>query len=261
MIKMHKAQIIAPRRTAPSYYFMHTNVLSVSEIKIASHLDVCLVIDSTGSIKDMNPPDQSYDNWMLQLEFLAQLVDLFTIGPLETRVGAVVFAGFARLIFTLITHTDVQSVNNALLGLTYYGGLTNTEEAFRVAREECFNVTNGERSNVPNLIIFISDGEPFPPSSRDAAIAESESLRKAGVMIFSTGVTDMIGEQFLKSVSTPSQSQMQNYFMTANFTSLAKNTATVAEGICELIGGLLTHIFIVSTFPLFMQNFSAIVIM
>lgn len=43
-------------------------------------VDVCLIIDSSGSIRDNNPADRSYDNWQLLLDFLSTLVGAFTIG-------------------------------------------------------------------------------------------------------------------------------------------------------------------------------------
>ncbi len=39
------------------------------------YLDLCLVIDSSGSIKDNNPADRSYDNWELLLQFASQVGD------------------------------------------------------------------------------------------------------------------------------------------------------------------------------------------
>ena len=61
-------------------------------------VDICLVIDSSGSIRDNNPPDGS-DNWTTQLKFLSNLVGDFRVGLDATRVEAVVFSGGARLVF------------------------------------------------------------------------------------------------------------------------------------------------------------------
>ena len=36
-------------------------------------IDVCVVIDSSGSIRDNNPADGSFDNWELLLEFVKQV--------------------------------------------------------------------------------------------------------------------------------------------------------------------------------------------
>ena len=49
-----------------------------------------LIIDSSGSIRDNNSPEGSFDNWEQQQQFLSELV--FTVGPDATKVGAVVFS-------------------------------------------------------------------------------------------------------------------------------------------------------------------------
>ena len=124
-------------------------------------MDLCFIIDSSGSIRDNNPPGGTPDNWDLQLRFLSRLVDLFTIGPTATKVGAVVFSEQVNLVFTMDTFTDAQSIKDAILGLTYFGQTTNTPEGLKVTREQCFNQANGERPGILNLAIFISDGVPY----------------------------------------------------------------------------------------------------
>ena len=111
-------------------------------------MDLCFIIDSSGSIRDNNPPGGTPDNWDLQLRFLSGLVDLFTIGPTATKVGAVVFSEQVNLVFTLDTFTDAQSIKDAILGLTYLGQTTNTPEGLKVTREQCFNQGNGDRPGV-----------------------------------------------------------------------------------------------------------------
>ena len=36
-------------------------------------IDLCIVIDSSGSIRDNNPKDGSYDNWELLLNFVKEV--------------------------------------------------------------------------------------------------------------------------------------------------------------------------------------------
>ena len=36
-------------------------------------MDLCIVIDSSGSIRDNNPRDNSYDNWALVLQFVSRV--------------------------------------------------------------------------------------------------------------------------------------------------------------------------------------------
>ena len=54
-------------------------ILYLAELTNCGLIDLCVVVDSSGSIRDNNPPDRSYDNWQLILEFLCQV----TMRPYE----------------------------------------------------------------------------------------------------------------------------------------------------------------------------------
>ena len=207
-------------------------------------MDLCFIIDSSGSIRDNNPTDRSYDNWQLQLDFLSQLVDTFTIGPDATKVGAVVFSEQVTLVFSLDTFTDAQSVKDAINAIAYLGQTTNTPEGLRITRDECFNRATGDRPNVDNLAIFISDGVPFPANRRDPAIQEAQLLKDAGVNVVAIGVTDVIDLDLLRAISSAPQIENQNYFTATDFTALGEIRRAVGEGTCEAVQGMQcsTHI-------------------
>ena len=54
-------------------------------------LDLGFVIDSSGSIKDADP-----GNWDVLLNFVRNVINRFTIGPEDVRVGAVVYSNNVR---------------------------------------------------------------------------------------------------------------------------------------------------------------------
>ena len=198
-------------------------------------VDLCFVIDSSDSIRQTNPQNMLYDNWNLMLNFVANLVDLFTIASNATRVGAVVFSENASVAFHLDAYSDAQSVKNAILTLGYLGNETNTPKAFTVARRNCFDYTKGDRPNVTNLVIFISDGRPWPTTRTEAAKAEAQALKDADVLLIAIGVTEYIDEDFLKSVASPGQ----NYFTAADFTALTPILKSVGERTCKIIDSML----------------------
>ena len=218
-------------------------------------VDICLLVDASSSITYYNPSDNSLDNWLLQLQFLSQLVDLFKIGPDDTRVGAIVFSDDVHLEFSLDTYTNAISVKNAIMNIRYLNQGTNTEEAFIVAREQCFNFANGDRQNIQNLAIIISDGrpEPFP---EPAAVAAAQALKDTGAIVLAIGVTSRIDKTFLQDISSPPQIENENYFTTADFSTLGTIRREVSAATCEAITGksLLFHFrecqFIYSVFVL-----------
>ena len=199
-------------------------------------MDLCFIIDSSESIRDNNPPGGVPDNWELQLEFLSRLVDVFTIGTDATRVGAVVFSEQVSLAFSLDTYTDAQSIKDAIMNLAYFDQATNTPEALRVTREQCFNEANGDRPNVQNLAIFISDGIPFPPERRDPTISVAIFLHESASVI-AIGITNVVDKEILRLISSPPQIQGQNFFCVEDFIKLPEIRNAVIEGTCEAIQG------------------------
>ena len=199
-------------------------------------MDLCFIIDSSGSIRDNNPPGGNPDNYDLQLQFLSRLVDLFTIGTDATRVGAVVFSEDVRLAFSLDTYTDAQSIKDAILGLAYLGQTTNTPEGLRVTREQCFSQGNGDRPNVQNLAIFISDGVPFPAERKDPVIREAEAL-KGVATVMAIGITNVIDRDLLRTISSSPQEENRNWFVALDFSELDVIRRSVGEGTCEVVAG------------------------
>ena len=200
-------------------------------------MDLCLVIDSSGSIRDNNPPGGQPDNYNLQLEFLANLVRAFSIGQDATRVGGLIFSEQVILEFTLSQYDNADAVAQAILASPYLGQTTNTPEALRQTRTNCFDAATGDRPNVPNLAIVVTDGVPFPPERRQPALDEAMALRDTGAAVISIGITDAIDIDFLRGMSSAPQLEGQNYFTATDFGVLNEIQRTVVEGTCEQIEG------------------------
>ena len=115
------------------------------------------------------------------------------------------------------------------------GQTTNTPEALIQTRNQCFNPANGDRPNVLNLAIIVTDGVPFPGSRRAPAIAEAAALRDTGVTMIAIGITEVIDQDFLKEMSSPPQIEGQNYFTATSFGALQTITRTVVEGTCKAV--------------------------
>ena len=198
-------------------------------------IDLCLVIDSSGSIRDKNPKDGRFDNWQLQLQFVGDLVKGFTIGQDATRVGAIVFSEDVIFKFTLSEHDNTDAIVESLNEFSYLGSTTNTPEALLQTRTQCFNVANGDRQNIDNLAIIVTDGLPYPPYRKQPALEEAKALRNSGAAIVSVGITDKIDEGFLKDMSSPPQLVDQNYFTAPNFNALNNIRESVVQGTCDTI--------------------------
>ena len=124
------------------------------------------MIDSSGSIRDANPPDGSFDNWKAILDFVNTVVSSLEIGADKIRVGAVKFSDEARIMFYLNDFTDGDTLRRNISRTSYSGGFTNTADALMLTRTQCFNRNRGDREKVPNLAIVITDGIPTVNSGR-----------------------------------------------------------------------------------------------
>ena len=99
--------------------------------------------------------------------FLAKLVGRLDIDSGNTRVGLVTYATTARTRFDLNSYTTVASVQAAILALDYATGNTDTAAALAHARTSMLTSVAGDRSNVPNVVVVLTDGQSdSQPSTR-----------------------------------------------------------------------------------------------
>ena len=78
---------------------------------------------------------------------------------------------------------------------------TNTQAALALATSDVFTRRNGDRDLADNAIILITDGRSNVVEHR--TIPEANRLKDAGVRIVTVGVTHLIDENELRSISSP----------------------------------------------------------
>ena len=171
------------------------------------------------------------------MQFLASLARAFGIGPDATRVGAIVFSEDVHLEFPLSAYDNAEDVATALSNIAYLGQTTNTPEALLQTRTACFSTANGDRPDVPNLAIIVTDGVPFPDTRRTPALNEAKALHDTGATVISIGVTNNIDADFLKGMSSSPQVEGQNYFTAADFAVLNQIERAVVHGTCQTLEG------------------------
>ena len=59
----------------------------------------------------------------------------------------------------------------------------------QVMREECFDPNRGDRPDVPNLAIIITDGIPFPMDRRTPGVLQAREARDSGIALGTIFVT------------------------------------------------------------------------
>ena len=142
------------------------------------------------------------------------------------------YSDTARLEFALDQYSDVEQLKMALRNIRYEGLATNTPEALRMARQQCFNEANGDRSDVKNIAVIVTDGVPHPADRRQPAISEAQVLRSHGVSVFAIGITHLIDKDLLRALSSQPQVEDQNYFTSPSFVALNEISNVLGQAVC-----------------------------
>jgi len=112
--------------------------------------DIVFVLDESGSIGS--------SDFGLMKSFLSHLVGRLDIDSGNTRVGLVTYSTNVRTTINLNAYTSVASIQSAISSLTYSGRLTNTADALAYVRTTMLTSAAGDRSNVPNVVVVLTDG-------------------------------------------------------------------------------------------------------
>ena len=147
-------------------------------------------------------------------------------------MGAVLFSDRGELLFRLNQYRNLQDARDAILRTRYPGANTNTSGGLYIARSQLFNANNGDRPNVPNLAIVITDGKSTFDNDRTIPIAED--LKRDGVQVLSVGVTNSVDENELRGLSSPPQVRDRNYFTSPDFQQLGGIIETLLASACEV---------------------------
>jgi hypothetical protein len=196
-------------------------------------LDLALILDSSGSIRHSNPWDRSYDNWDLATQFLSDLVQNLNVGLDHTRVALVKYSSRSIIEFDLNDYQDLSAVQAAIRSTSYLGENTNTSGALLVTRDSIFNVDNGDRPNVNNVAVVMTDGA----STYDAqfTLPSAASLRnERNVRIFTVGITNRINIDEVKGIAKENDAVLnEDYFLSADFSNLWEIVQLMRDATCS----------------------------
>ena len=120
-------------------------------------LDIVFVVDESGSIGP--------SNFATVKSFLSKLVGRLDIDSGNTRVGLATYSTTVRSGFNLGDHSSVASVQSAIMSLSYTTGSTDTAAALAYVRTTMLTLAAGDRPNVPNVVVVLTDGQSNSQSS------------------------------------------------------------------------------------------------
>jgi uncharacterized protein YegL len=186
-------------------------------------LDLALVIDASGSIKDDNT-----QNWDDVLQFLRRLVERIDLTSI--RLSSLSFGSISRITFYFDQYTTAEQYKNAINHTFYDFGETNTTGAMRTARTELFVQNRGDRPEARNAILLLTDGKPnveFNPESLLYDEVERVKRHSGGTQIIGIGVTNQVDTNVMQRIVS------NNLFISVlQFNDLLRRIDEISGSVC-----------------------------
>ena len=187
--------------------------------------DITFVVDSSGSIEKAGA-----GNWDLVLNFIADIIRALDIGPSGVRVGMVLFGNSGHLEFHLTDYPTKSDLISRVLQTKYRDERTNIADGIEIMTKEIFKEDKGDRPDVPNIGIVLSDGKANE-RGRDT-LPEAEQAKDEGIVIISVGVTDEIDVAEMTAIA----SSPDHYIFVEDFAGLSDSLDVLVDRTCTSVG-------------------------
>ena len=161
---------------------------STTEPDCERAIDIMLVLDFSSSV--------GISNFNTVKQFLIDLVGHYEIGSNTVRFGAIQYSTLASVVIPLGAHSDLLSLQNAINGIDYLPGSTNTGDAIKLATQQ-FSI-NG-RPGVPKVCIKLTDGESNDLAATTVAARDAQNT---GIEIFAIGIGRSVTQQELNIIAS-----------------------------------------------------------
>ena len=145
----------------------------------------------------------------------------------QVYIGAVVFSSKVRVEFSLAEGTNLAKVLDNIDKIKYDKRSTNIAGGLEMARKNVFG-QDGDREDVPNTAILITDG--VPNIRKRDTLKEAETLQKVASVV-TLGVTPDVDEEQLQQVA----SDPKLFVLADDFTKMRDVVKKLATLSCETV--------------------------
>ena len=181
---------------------------------------MALIIDRSGSIGTHYPTLK---------QFLKDVIGRFDIDSSTAgagaRFGAVLYNQTAELGFYLNDHMDFSDYQSAVNAFPGPGGKTNIAGALELTNMEILQEIRGDRPQVSNVCLLISDGRP---NVRENETEAQANLLKNKCTLVTIGIGNNIDSTLLNDISTGGL-----YFPVADFSQLENELDNLVTVVCN----------------------------
>jgi len=185
--------------------------------KCEAPVDIALLVDGSGSI--------SSSDFSLMKKFATLLATNITISEDDGHMSLVQFASYAQVEIGL--SDDDNAVLTAISSMSQMSSSTNMDAGLDTAFAQ---LQKSQRSTNQVLIMF-TDGEP---DSGNDPVAHAQTIKDAGVEIYTVGVGSGVNPDLLKKIASEDKNPLQpHYLQAASFTDLLTLLANVVSAACK----------------------------
>ena len=147
-------------------------------------------------------------------------------GPQEVQIGAVTWASNVHNQFNMNRYTTKPTLINAINGITYNSGNTQTHLALKYVMANSFKPAAGDRPNVPNILIVMTDGQSTSPSLTTAETTKLHHI--PGLTVFAIGIGSGVDRAELGRIASDSK----HMFTVSSFSALQSIHAALKKTAC-----------------------------
>ena len=185
-------------------------------------VDVGFIVDSSGSLRR---------EYAKEKDFVKSLASSFDLSANGSRAGVITFSWHAEHSIKLNDHRDLDTFLSAVDSLPLFGHTTRIDKALKMAKSDMFSAENGGRTNVPKLIILLTDGSQTKDADAvDPGMIAGE-LRKAGIKLIVIGIGKNVDSNELSHMA----GDVSNVYQASNFDQLISSSFIdrISKSSCE----------------------------
>ena len=179
------------------------------------------MLDESGSIRE--------DRFVLLKQFASSIVNELEIRPERTRVALVTFKDDIQIKFHLNEYSNKEDVLQAIDLLDYRPGRTNIADALMTIRTRVFTPAHGDRHDIPNVAILVTDGKATV--YRERTLPEAIEARTAGIHMIVVSPEQKFVSLELKGIS--SEPHARNVHIMDKYSQLPSISSQIAASLCD----------------------------
>lgn len=184
-------------------------------------VDIAFAIDASGSVGSWG--------YYQEKNFVRNTMARFGISRRGTHAAVIVYSTGARVAISFTQYTSYSKFYYAVRRIPYARGVTRIDLALKLAAERVFSADGGVRSNVPKILVVMTDG--YQTRTRTSVPLDKAvlPLKAKGVQVYALAIGQYTKEYELRLiVENPS-----HIFRSNKFSELSRVIGRLATTTCR----------------------------